>query len=150
MQLTFWGVRGSLPSPEPWAWRYGGNTPCLEIQTEDQLFILDAGTGIRDLGHDLIANRRQVGLVANILLTHYHWDHIQGLPFFEPLYHANSTLHFFGPPLPEAQAPGTLGGVPVMGLLGIAATIFLFSTAVVRQSWRGFKKLSIKRFIGKK
>ena len=111
MQLTFWGVRGSLPSPEPWAWRYGGNTPCVEIQTDDQLFILDAGTGIRDLGHDLIANRRQVGLVANILLTHYHWDHIQGLPFFEPLYYANSTLHFFGPPLPDSQTPGTLGGV---------------------------------------
>lgn len=110
VQLTFWGVRGSVPSPEPWAWRYGGHTPCVELRTGDQIFILDAGTGARDLGHELIAHRN-ADLAINILLSHYHWDHIQGLPFFEPLYYANTTLQFFGPPLSSKSAPATLNGV---------------------------------------
>lgn len=111
MQLTFWGVRGSAPAPERDAWRYGGNTPCLEIRDSDnQIFILDAGTGIRDLGRQLLADFATPGLQANLLFTHYHWDHVQGLPFFEPLYFQGNSFNIFGP-RPQADAPSSLAGV---------------------------------------
>src|SRR3954465_3685866 len=88
MSLTvrFWGTRGSIPSPGPSTVRYGGNTPCLELRTADGwLIILDAGTGIRELGRALL--ERETGPVAgDIFLTHAHWDHIQGIPFFAPLF----------------------------------------------------------------
>lgn len=98
MQLNFWGVRGSVPAPERATWRYGGNTPCLEIRAGDQLFILDAGTGIDPLGHRLAAEFASTSLRAYLFLTHYHWDHVQGLPFFEPLYSAINSIDIFGPP----------------------------------------------------
>ena len=111
MRLTFWGVRGSVPSPGRDAWRYGGNTACVEIAAADgQLFILDAGTGIRDLGQQLLAEFASPGLKAHLFLTHYHWDHIQGLPFFEPLYFAGNTIHIFGP-TPQGELPASLPGV---------------------------------------
>ena len=111
MQLTFWGVRGSIPAPDRDAWRYGGNTPCLELRDPDgQLFILDAGTGIRELGRQLMAEMTTPGLAANLLFTHYHWDHVQGLPFFEPVYFQGNTLSLFGP-RPQADAPSSLAGV---------------------------------------
>jgi phosphoribosyl 1,2-cyclic phosphodiesterase len=85
--FTFWGTRGSIPSPGPSTVRYGGNTPCVEVRTPDgALVILDAGTGIRALG-DALANRSGGAPVSgDIYLSHAHWDHIQGLPFFAPLY----------------------------------------------------------------
>ena len=111
MQLTFWGVRGSIPAPDRDAWRYGVNPPCLELRDPDgQLFILDAGTGIRDLGRQLMSEMTTPGLAANLLFTHYHWDHVQGLPFFEPIYFQGNTLNLFGP-RPQADAPSSLAGV---------------------------------------
>ena len=111
MELSFWGVRGSVPAPERDAWRYGGNTPCLELRDPDgQLFILDAGTGIRDLGRHLLAQLAQPGLRAHLLFTHYHWDHVQGLPFFEPVYFEGNHINVFGP-RPQAAAPSSLAGV---------------------------------------
>lgn len=111
MQLTFWGVRGSVPAPERDSWRYGGNTPCLELRDSDgQIFILDAGTGIRDLGRHLMADFIVPGLQATLFLSHYHWDHVQGLPFFEPLYFAGNTIAIYGP-RPQAEAPSSLAGV---------------------------------------
>src|SRR5919108_4631592 len=83
MQVTFWGTRGSIAAPGPTTMRYGGNTSCVEVRLDDgTLIIFDAGTGIRALGQALLA---QGGLVRTYLfLSHAHWDHIQGLPFFIP------------------------------------------------------------------
>jgi phosphoribosyl 1,2-cyclic phosphodiesterase len=86
LTLTFWGTRGSIPSPGPHTVRYGGNTPCVELRTaEGALVILDAGTGIRELGRALL-DRSRGAIEADIFLTHTHWDHIQGIPFFAPLF----------------------------------------------------------------
>ncbi len=84
MKVRFWGVRGSIPSPGPHTMRYGGNTTCIEVRLDDDtLVILDAGTGIFPLAQDLL---KRLPVEANIFITHTHWDHIQGLPFFTPLY----------------------------------------------------------------
>ncbi len=90
-----WGTRGSIPSPGPATAGYGGNTPCLEVRVGDQQIIFDAGSGIRPLGDKLIKD----GNIdhASIFLTHFHWDHIQGFPFFSPLYDPDFTLRIFGP-----------------------------------------------------
>ncbi|MFM1909260.1 MAG: hypothetical protein RLZZ591_2937 [Pseudomonadota bacterium] len=95
MQIRFWGVRGSIASPGPNTMRYGGNTTCIEIRTDDkQLIILDAGTGIFPLSQTLLA---QMPVTANVLITHSHWDHIQGLPFFIPNFIPGNTLRLHGP-----------------------------------------------------
>jgi phosphoribosyl 1,2-cyclic phosphodiesterase len=87
LTLTFWGTRGSVPTPGLATVRYGGNTPCAELRTsEGWLIILDAGTGIRELGRALLARAEGEPIVGDIFLTHAHWDHIQGIPFFAPLF----------------------------------------------------------------
>jgi phosphoribosyl 1,2-cyclic phosphodiesterase len=84
MRVRFWGVRGSIPVPGPKTARVGGNTPCVEVRTADrEVIILDAGTGIRALGQDLEQSPNE-RLLAVLLFSHTHWDHIQGLPFFSP------------------------------------------------------------------
>lgn len=84
MRVTFWGVRGTIPTPGKETVRLGGNTPCVEVSTPDgDLLILDAGTGIRPLGISL-QSRFPERIVGHIFLSHTHWDHIQGLPFFLP------------------------------------------------------------------
>ena len=93
--LRFWGTRGSIPSPGPATAEYGGNTPCLEIETGGRRFILDAGSGIRPLGIHLLESDQP--LHAVIFLTHFHWDHIQGFPFFGPLYRPDARLRLIGP-----------------------------------------------------
>ncbi|GAB6053270.1 MBL fold metallo-hydrolase [Magnetospira thiophila] len=90
MRIKFWGTRGSIACPSPNHMRYGGNTSCLEVETGDHLVILDAGTGIRPLGTELL--KRGVG-AAHILLTHTHWDHINGFPFFAPAYVPSGKFH---------------------------------------------------------
>jgi phosphoribosyl 1,2-cyclic phosphodiesterase len=115
-QIRFWGVRGSTPTVDQATWRYGGNTPCLELTTPaGTRFILDCGTGIRMLGNQLsgcgmnpgngpgngvLASKSPEGsqsdpLRAHIFITHYHWDHIQGIPFFAPLYSPQNKFHFY-------------------------------------------------------
>lgn len=94
MKLTMWGVRGSIPSPGPHTVRYGGNTTCLEVRSDDDsLIILDAGTGIFPLAQSLLA---KLPVTANIFITHTHWDHIQGLPFFVPIYIPGNQLRIHG------------------------------------------------------
>jgi len=94
MKVKFWGVRGSIASPGPKTVRYGGNTTCIEIRTDNnELIILDAGTGIFPLSQTLLA---ELPVTANVLITHSHWDHIQGLPFFIPNFIPGNTLRLHG------------------------------------------------------
>ena len=95
LTLRFWGTRGSIPSPGPATAGYGGNTPCLEVEAEGRRFILDAGSGIRPLGTHLMETTGSLDSV--IFLTHFHWDHIQGFPFFGPLYRSDARLSVVGP-----------------------------------------------------
>jgi len=95
VRLRIWGTRGSLASPGPATVRYGGNTACVEVRADDgTLLILDAGTGIRELGETIAPDTRRVDL----LLTHLHMDHIQGLGFFEPFHRPDLEVHIWGPP----------------------------------------------------
>ncbi len=97
MHLHFWGTRGSIPSPGPHTVRYGGNTPCVELRTDaGWLVILDAGTGIRELGRSLIERANGTPIRGDIFLTHAHWDHIQGLPFFAPVFQAGNHFTIWG------------------------------------------------------
>jgi len=82
--VRFWGVRGSIPCPGPATQRYGGNTSCVEVRCGERLIILDAGSGLRELGNALVKQSDQID--ADILLTHCHYDHVAGLPFFAPFY----------------------------------------------------------------
>src|SRR5688572_15939869 len=97
MRVRFWGVRGSLPVPGPRTERYGGNTSCVEVQSDaGTRIVIDAGTGIRRLGKELMRSDFESGKgTAHILVSHTHWDHIQGLPFFSPLYRAGNHLYVY-------------------------------------------------------
>src|SRR4051812_33683177 len=94
--LRFWGVRGSIATPGPTTVKYGGNTSCVEVRAGGQIIILDAGTGLRLLGRELTAEFADEPLEATLLLTHTHWDHIQGLPFFLPVYRPQNQLRILG------------------------------------------------------
>lgn len=98
MRVTFFGVRGSLPTPGPSTVRYGGNTVCVEVRTADgTLIVLDAGTGMRELGNQLM--RAPLPSTIHLLITHAHWDHIMGAPFFAPLWVKDTHIrvHPFSP-----------------------------------------------------
>jgi len=96
LRVRFWGVRGSIPTPGPATIQYGGNTSCIEVRVGSQIIILDAGTGLRLLGRDLLAEFGDQPLDLVMLLTHTHWDHIQGLPFFMPVYQEQHHLRILG------------------------------------------------------
>jgi phosphoribosyl 1,2-cyclic phosphodiesterase len=91
LQVRFWGVRGSTPTPERRNAGYGGNTPCVEIRGPGgELVILDAGSGIRALGHTLAKDHE-----IHLFISHFHWDHIQGLPYFNPLFDPSKTIRIY-------------------------------------------------------
>ena len=89
-------MRGSIPTPGPATVRYGGNTSCVEVRSGDDIIILDAGSGLRALGRALLAEFKNRPLSLTLLLTHTHWDHIQGLPFFAPIYDPRCHLRILG------------------------------------------------------
>jgi phosphoribosyl 1,2-cyclic phosphodiesterase len=94
MIVRFWGTRGSIPTPGHKTRRYGGNTSCVAIEIGDRLFICDGGTGLRELGLDLIS-RGPKKLEAHLFFSHMHWDHIQGFPFFVPAYAPDNELYVY-------------------------------------------------------
>ena len=97
MIVQIWGIRGSVASAGPQTARYGGNTACVEVRSDDgTLVILDAGTGIQRLGNEIEGNPGRI----DILLTHLHMDHIQGLGFFAPIFRRGCEIHVWGPPSP--------------------------------------------------
>ncbi|MGI8432579.1 MAG: response regulator [Chthoniobacterales bacterium] len=94
--VRFWGVRGSIPSPGKETSGYGGNTSCVEVRVGEQIIILDAGSGIRRLGQALMKEIKENGLQVTMLISHAHWDHIQGFPFFVPAYHPKVNIRILG------------------------------------------------------
>ena len=105
MKVKIWGVRGSIPTPGEDTLRYGGNTPCVEVLVPEDsdpnhkdLLIFDGGSGVRPLGNEIMKSYpEEIHLDIYLFFTHVHWDHIQGLPFFVPLFRNNTKVHFCGP-----------------------------------------------------
>jgi phosphoribosyl 1,2-cyclic phosphodiesterase len=93
MQITFWGVRGSIPTPGAGTEAVGGNTSCVEVQAGPTRLVFDGGTGLRLLGKKLLG---QMPVTAHMFFSHVHWDHIQGFPFFEPAFVAGNAFHLYG------------------------------------------------------
>jgi phosphoribosyl 1,2-cyclic phosphodiesterase len=93
MKVQLWGVRGSIPTTGPETKYYGGNTSCVTLWHEDSLLVLDGGTGIRELSSSVTPSNKRI----DILLTHLHLDHVQGLGFFSPLFNASKEIHIWGP-----------------------------------------------------
>ncbi len=99
MRVKFWGVRGSIPCPGPNTVHYGGNTTCIEVRLDEigRLLVIDSGTGIRDLGQKIVQERGDDPIHVDLFLTHTHWDHIMGLPFFAPMFDPRAHLTIHGP-----------------------------------------------------
>ena len=131
MKVTFWGVRGCIPAPGPGTNRYGGNTPCVTVTGDSgTLVILDAGTGMTGLGKQLMSGPFGKGLGrATILLSHSHWDHIQGFPFFAPVYVPGNVLTIHGLGAASARLEDILEGQmnphfsPIQSLRNLGASI---------------------------
>jgi len=96
LSVTFWGTRGSIPAPGAGTAKYGGNTPCVTVASGDALLILDGGTGIRLLGK-VLRDGDPASRTHHLLLSHTHWDHIQGIPFFAPLHRPGNRVNILGP-----------------------------------------------------
>lgn len=96
MTVRFWGTRGSIPTPGRQTEKFGGNTTCVEIRHEDTIIVLDAGSGIREMGLAWLGEFGKSPIQATMLFTHYHWDHLQGFPFFTAAYMPDNTLDIYG------------------------------------------------------
>jgi phosphoribosyl 1,2-cyclic phosphodiesterase/ActR/RegA family two-component response regulator len=110
VSVTFWGTRGSIAAPGPATMIYGGNTSCVEVRVGEDILIFDSGTGIRALGLALMNEFHGRPLTVHLFVSHTHWDHIQGFPFFTPAYAAGTTLHLYGAAGPGRSLERLLGG----------------------------------------
>jgi phosphoribosyl 1,2-cyclic phosphodiesterase len=93
MRITFWGVRGSIPSPGPETVGVGGNTSCVEVRAGNAVIVFDGGTGLRLLGKRMV---KEMPFTAHLFFSHVHWDHIQGFPFFDPAFVKGNVIHLYG------------------------------------------------------
>ena len=107
--VKFWGTRGSIPTPGYRTQKFGGNTPCLEIRIDDLLFICDGGSGLRELGLDLMT-RGMKKITGHLFFSHTHWDHIQGFPFFVPAYSPENTFYVYAPSAGDRRTYELLSG----------------------------------------
>ena len=111
MDIQFWGVRGTFPSPGKDKTRYGGHTPCASVLSgSGVIIVVDAGTGIKDFGDCLVRERGEEPLRVTLLLTHFHLDHVMGFPFFAPLFHPDVEITVYAP-APPAETERYLGGL---------------------------------------
>jgi ribonuclease BN (tRNA processing enzyme) len=112
MKVKFWGVRGSIPVPGEKTTEIGGNTSCIEVLNEDkELLIIDAGTGIKNLGDHIVSQYMKEGINGcHILLSHTHWDHIQGFPFFTPSFIKDFSISVYGPCRRNETLQDIMGG----------------------------------------
>ncbi len=109
MRIKLWGTRGSVATPEAAKAGYGGSTPCIEVRASDgELFVLDAGIGLHFLGKTLLERAAGAAIEGTILLTHFHWDHIQGIPFFMPFYFEGNRFTICGNPGTEDDLEAVL------------------------------------------
>lgn len=108
--VKFWGTRGSIPTPGFRTRKYGGNTSCVEVRVDESLFICDGGTGLRDLGVELLKRRTDAPITAHMFFSHPHWDHIQGFPFFQPAYIKENTFCIYGVAKGDRRIFGLLSG----------------------------------------
>jgi phosphoribosyl 1,2-cyclic phosphodiesterase len=137
MEIAFWGVRGSIPAPGPETNRYGGNTSCVALTSaRGDLLILDSGTGIVSLGKKLMQGEFARGTgEAVLLLSHAHWDHIQGFPFFAPVLVAGNRFNIYGPSRSSGMLEGILEGQvnpqfsPLYTLKNMGATLDIHAVA---------------------
>ena len=97
MKVRFWGTRGSIATPGPATLKYGGNTSCVEVRTKGHILVFDAGTGIHNLGIQLQKEFPSTPITVHIFISHTHWDHIQGFPFFLPAYDRQNRIIIYGP-----------------------------------------------------
>src|SRR4051812_37218249 len=149
MEVTFWGVRGSVPAPGPDMNRYGGNTSCVELRTQKgELFILDSGTGVIPLGRKLMAGpHSKGGGEADIFLSHAHWDHIQGFPFFPPIFVPGNKFKIYGPARSSSMLEGILEGQmnphfsPLYTMKNLGASIDLVAVGEEALLCRGVRVL---------
>jgi phosphoribosyl 1,2-cyclic phosphodiesterase/ActR/RegA family two-component response regulator len=110
LAVGFWGTRGSIAAPGPATTVYGGNTACVELRSGPDILVFDAGTGIRELGLALAQEFRDRALTVHLFISHTHWDHIQGFPFFVPAYSPGTTLHIYGSAGQGRSLEGILSG----------------------------------------
>jgi phosphoribosyl 1,2-cyclic phosphodiesterase len=121
--IRFWGVRGSLPCPGPATRRYGGNTPCVEVRCGERLMILDGGTGLRELGDALTQDGGNID--ADVLLTHCHYDHVIGIPFFAPFFQPQHRFRMWaGNLLPDFRLKGVMESMMSEPLFPIGIDMF--------------------------
>lgn len=138
LQVRFWGVRGSIPAPGASTRKYGGNTPCVEVRFGDQLVIFDLGSGVRALGETFDPN----GVKASIFISHYHYDHLQGLPFFTPMYNPRHAFTVYGPTRNGLSIREILAGQMVQPYFPVTAEM-VFRARVDYREFRGGEALRL-------
>jgi phosphoribosyl 1,2-cyclic phosphodiesterase len=153
VEATFWGVRGSVPAPGPETNRYGGNTSCVSVRTAGgRLIIIDMGTGIVNLGRSLMTTEFAQGHgTATVLLSHAHWDHIQGFPFFQPIFVQGNRFDIYGAARSSSMLEGILEGQmnphfsPIYTLKNLGASIHILAVPVEEQKLRDLSSTTSRR-----